>query len=145
VRNERTIEIHVAPGIEDGQIIQVPKAGEVGERGADAGDLYVRVKIPEHRMFRREGATLGVRHEVSLVEVLVRRAVTVPTISGGSVQVEIPSGFKFGDQLLVSGEGMPHIGSHRRGDLVVHLDVRFPKKLSEKAKKLLEELRKEIE
>lgn len=145
VRDERTVDIHVAPGIEDGQIIQVPKAGEVGERGADAGDLYVRVKIPEHPVFRREGATLAVRHEVSLAEVLLRYAVMIPTISGGSVKVDIPAGFRFGDQLLVSGEGMPHIGSHRRGDLVVQLDVRFPKKLSEKAKKLLEELRRELE
>ncbi len=145
IKDERAVEITIAPGVEDGQIIKVPKAGEVGERGADAGDLYVRVAVKPHHTFSREGERLTVKREAPLLTLLLERKIEVPTIAGGKLNVEIPSNFKLGDKLVVQGEGMPRFGRFGRGDLLVDVDVKLPKKLSERAKKLFEELRRELE
>lgn len=145
VRAEKVVELVITPGIAEGQIIQVPKAGEVGERGADPGDLYVRVHVKTHPVFAREGDDLIVQKETSLADLLLMRAVTLATIEGKRITVDIPTSFKFGDRLTVPDEGMPRLGTFGRGKLLVDLDVKMPKKLSEQARKLLEELKKEWE
>ena len=144
MNSDREIEIAIAPGVSDGQLIKVPGAGESGPRGAAAGDLYLRIRVKQHTLFRREGDDLIVRHEEQLADLLLHRKISVKTISGNVASVEIPSGYRFGDRLTVSGEGMPRLGGIGKGKLVVELDVKAPKKISDRAKKLLEELKDEF-
>ncbi len=139
-KGEKTIELTVAPGVENGQLVKISGAGEVGERGAEAGDLYVRIRIKPHQTFTREGDDLLVQVAGNLIELLLHRNVQAPTISGGKIKIDIPAGFRFGDELVVPGEGMPRLGSYGRGNLRVILEIKMPKRISEKAKKLLEEL-----
>ncbi len=145
INSDREIEISIAPGVSDGQMIKVPGAGESGPRGAAAGDLYLRVRVKPHHLFRRAGDDLVLKQEAKLVDLLVHQKISVKTISGDVVSVEISVGFRFGDRLTVSDEGMPRLGSSGRGKLFVELDVRVPQRISERAKKLLEELRGELE
>lgn len=144
-RGEKNVEIEIASGVEDQQIIQVPKAGEVGERGADAGDLYVRIRVKPHPVFVREGADLVLRHSVTITTLLLDREVEIKGIGGETITAKVPTDFKLGDRLVVEGAGMPRLGSFGRGRLLVELDVKLPKKLSDRAKKLFEDLRKEME
>jgi molecular chaperone DnaJ len=145
VSSEKAVELTIAPGIDDGQVIKVSKAGEIGERGAEPGDLYVRIRVKPHEIFRRDGENLIVKQEANLIDLLAHRSVEVKTIGGGKLQLEVPPGFRLGEKLIASGEGMPRLGGFGRGKLFVDLDVRVPKKLTDKAKKLLEELKKELE
>jgi len=145
IMKEKEVEINIAPGISDGQLIKVPKAGELGERGAEAGDLYVRIKVIPHREFNRAGDDLLMKQEINLIELLIAGKVEVKTVAGGKIIIDVPPGFKLGDKLTVSGEGMPRLGGYGRGRLLVDLEVKVPKKMSEKARKLLEELKKELD
>ncbi len=145
VMKEKTIAVEIAPGVSDNQIIKILKQGEAGERGAEAGDLYVRVRVEPHHVFAREGDDLLVKTSAPLADVLLNREIEVKTISGEKIKAEVPSGFRFGDRLVVPGRGMPRLGRHGRGNLIVELEVKMPKRLSAKAKKLLEEFREELE
>lgn len=145
IKKEKTVTVTIAQGISDGQIIQIPKAGEIGERGADAGDLYVRVRVKPHPLFRREGDDLIIKHDVQLIDLLVNRKIELKTLGGDRVTAEVPAEYRLGDRLVIDGGGMPRLGSFGRGKLMVELEIKMPKKLSEKAKKLLEELKKEME
>ena len=145
MKAERAVELHIAPGVEDGQIVKIAKGGEMGERGADSGDLYVRIKIPAHQTFERHGNDLLVRKEIDLVKLLLQESIQVPTIEGHQTSVRIPPGFSVKDKLRIPGEGMARFGGGGRGDLFVDFEVKAPKHLNEKAKKLLEELKREIE
>jgi molecular chaperone DnaJ len=132
------------PGIEDNQIIKIKGAGEAGERGTAAGDLYVRVRVRPHSVFERHGVNLIVTREVNVVDLLLGKKIEVPTINGGKVMVEIPAGFNLREPFRIAGEGMPHFGSasffgSNRGDLYVNFTVKAPKKLDGKARKALEE------
>lgn len=144
VRGERSVKFEIMPGIADGQVINVKGMGEAGERGGASGDLYVVVKITPHRIFRRVGDDLHVTQEVRLTDLIARNPMKVPLVEGGTTEAEVPAGFNVREPFRVKGKGMPHIGSYGRGDLVIDFEIRLPKKISGKAKKLLEELEGEL-
>ena len=141
----KEVTVNVAPGIRDGQIIKILKAGEAGGRGAHSGDLYVRIRVLPHKQFKRAGDELFTKKDVNIIDIILGKEVLIPTISGKSVAVKIPAGFNVRDQLRIPAMGMPRFGGTGYGYLIVELDVKVPKNLSTKAKKLLEDLRKELE
>ncbi len=143
VESNRDINIDIVAGIDDNQIIKVKGMGEAGERGTAAGDLYVRVRVRPHAVFARHGSDLIVTQNLKLVDLLLGKAVAVPVISGGTTTVEIPAGFNLKENLRISGQGMPHIGSRSRGDLLVSFVIKAPKKPGSREKELLEKLEHE--
>lgn len=136
VKQNRAVEIAIAPGIADGQLIKVVGAGQAGERGAEAGDLYVRIKIKPHHTFKRLGDDLLVKKDLDILRVLAGKKIEAPTLSGGNISVEIPAGFNLREKLRISGEGMPKFGGYGRGDLYVEFDVKVPK-IDSKLRKFL--------
>lgn len=142
---QKELTMEITPGVSDGQLIKLPKAGEAGERGAEAGDLYVRIRIEPHKIFSRESDDLSVKKEVNLLDILLGIKIEVPTIGGNKIYVEIPANFNFKEKLKISGEGMIKFGGMGRGDLYLELETKTPKKLSAKAKKILEDLKRELE
>ncbi len=137
---ERGIKLDILPGVEDGQLIKVSGAGEAGERGTTAGDLYIRVKVKMHPTFERRGTDLIVKKELIVLDLLLGKKIEVPTLSGGKIAVEIPAHFNLKENLRIPGEGMPRFGSYGRGDLLVNFIIKAPKKLDSKARKVLEDL-----
>lgn len=144
VESTREVQINIVAGIEDNQLIKVRGMGEAGERGTASGDLYVRVRVKPHQVFARHGADLVITQELKLIDVLLGKTIAVPVISGGTITVEIPAGFNLKENLRISGQGMPHIGSRSRGDLLVNFVIKAPKKPNAKVKELLEKLEEEI-
>lgn len=144
IKNKKEIVVSIAPGISDDQLIKVSGAGQAGERGAGTGDLYVRVKIKQHHAFQRVGDDLIIKKNLNLADVILGKKIDIPTISGGKIHIEIPENFNLRERLKIVGEGMPRLGGYRRGDLYIEFQVKTPKKLSAKAKKILEELENEL-
>lgn len=141
---ERKLKIEILPGIQDNQIIKIKGAGEAGERGTEAGDLYVRIRVKPHPVFLRRGDDLVVKCNVTPLDLLAHAPIEIPTIDGGKKSVEIPAGFDLKDYLRVSGEGMPRFGGFGRGGILVDFVITAPKKPSAKAQKLIEGLRGEL-
>ena len=144
-QGKREAEVEILPGISDGQIIKIANLGEAGEKGTEAGDLYVKIKIKKHPIFERRGDDLAIKMKVGFLDILLGRKIKVETISGKNVSIEIPEGFDLKSEIVVPGEGMPRFGSFGAGNLIVNLDVFTPKKISKKAKEMLEKLREEME
>jgi len=145
IRYAKEIAVDIQQGIGDGQLIKIVGAGEAGMRGATAGDVYVRIKTRTHAQFRRDGDNLHYRAKVNLVDILLGKSFEVLTIEGKKVHFTIPEGFNLRDSIRIRGAGMPRLGSHECGDLIVELDLATPKYFSSKAKEILEDLRKELE
>lgn len=144
VSGVRDVKIEIAPGINDEQLIKIPGSGESGERGAESGDLYVRVKLVSHKLFIRKGDDLIIKAEADMARILLGEKIEIPTIGGNHLRVEIPAGASLKNYLKVPGEGMTRFGGRGRGDLYIDLDVRTPKKVNPKVKKLLEDLLGEL-
>ena len=139
-RREEEIQISIPAGIDNGEMIRLPRQGEAVKGGA-AGDLYVKIHVKPHPVFRREGANLLMDLPVKLTDALAGTTVSLETLEGKVLEVEIPPMKRAEEHLRVRGKGIPVDGS--RGDLIIRLEVALPHKLSGKAKKALEELKGE--
>lgn len=148
VSGTKEILVEVAPGVEDGQVIKMQGGGEAGEHGSGTGDLYLRVGVKPHAVFTRRKNDLFMKKEIRLSDALLGRPLAVEDVSGERFTVEIPPAFNLSEELRVPHRGMPAFGKapspSSRGDLYLTLVVKTPKKLSARARKLLEELDKEL-
>lgn len=144
----KEVEVQIAPGVEDGQIIKIKGAGEAGERGGGAGDLYLIIRVKPHNIFERQKTDLSMNKDVSVTDALLGKEIDFTDISGEKFKVSIPPGFNLKEKLKISGRGMPRFGAVSghlgRGDLYISFNLGLPDKISSRAKKLLEELDGEL-
>jgi molecular chaperone DnaJ len=143
VQKERTLQVDVPAGVEEGTRIRLTGEGQAGMNGGPAGDLYIFVAIAEHPIFQRDGHDLHCRVPVSFVTASLGGAVEVPTLEGGRSKVTIPEGTQGGRQFRLRGKGMPVLRGGMHGDLYVEVAVETPVKLSKKQKELLRAFEKE--
>ena len=141
VEKEKTIQVQIPAGVEDGTRIRLAGEGEAGAHGGGNGDLYIFLSIKDHDLFMRRGRDLLVEVPVGLVDATLGGALEVPTIDGGRVKITLPEGTQSGQQFRVRGKGMPGRGGFGGGDMYVIAQVEVPTGLSAKQKKLLEEFR----
>ena len=140
VRRQEEIAISVPAGIDDGEMIRLSGMGEAVAGGVP-GDLYVKIHVKRHPFLRKEGANLTTDLNVKLTDALLGADYTVHTLDG-DITLKIPENISFGEILRVRGKGVPY-GRNQRGDLLVRVDIEFPKKLSKEARDLVEKLRNE--
>jgi len=139
IRKEKTLEINIPAGIEDGTRMRLTGEGEAGVRGGPPGDLYVFVSVRPHDFFQRDGANLYARVPASFTTLALGGKIEVPTIEGKRAEVTIPAGTQTGQQFRLKGKGMPVLRSPVRGDLYVEVMAETPVHLSKKQKELMEE------
>lgn len=132
----RTITIRVPAGVSDGQRIRIPGKGSPGERGAAAGDLYVRIHVRRHELFQRSGNDLTLTLPISYPEAALGATVTIPTLEE-PLSLRIPAGTASGRTFRVRGKGARGSGG-ATGDLLVTVQVAVPATLGAEARELLE-------
>ncbi|RJQ34362.1 molecular chaperone DnaJ [Candidatus Parcubacteria bacterium] len=140
LKREEEIRIAIPAGVDDGEMIRMPGQGEAAA-GAPAGDLYVKLHVKSDARFTREGNNLSTKLSIKLSDALIGGEYTIPTLDGDE-EISVPAGIVHGEMIRVRGKGVPH-GRGNRGDLLVRIDIEFPKKLSKKARELIQELRTE--
>ncbi len=141
-RKEKTLSVNVPSGVEDGTRIRLAGEGEMGMRGATAGDLYVFISVKPHRFFQRDGMDLKCRVPVSMVTAATGGTIEVPTIDGKRSRVNVPAGTQSGQQMRLKAKGMTVLRSSTRGDLYIEVVVETPVNLNRRQKELLQELEK---
>lgn len=139
LRKQKTLQVTIPAGVEDGTRIRLAGEGEAGLRGGPAGDLYIFVSVAAHRIFQRDGANIFCRMPIPMTTASLGGNVEVPTIDGQRARINIPPGTQTGEQFRLRGKGMSVLRSQARGDMFVEAFVETPVRLSEKQRKLLEE------
>lgn len=137
------IKIDIPPGVTDGQVIKIPGQGQAGKGDYPSGDLYVNIHIKRHPLFIRRGKDIYYQAAIDFTAACLGARLKVPTLSG-EVFLKIPAGTQSGERFRLRGKGVPPFGGGRPGDQVVEVQVKTPRHLSTKAKKLLRALEREI-
>ena len=146
VPDREHLTIEIPQGIRDGQQVRIGGRGEAGMNGAPSGDLIATVRIEPHEYFERDGDHLHTRATISIAQASLGAEIQVVGIlEDEMVPVKVPAGCQPGQTLRVKGFGMPRFRRpDKRGDLLVHISVSVPTKLSHAAKKLMKELDEEL-
>ena len=127
----RTVDVRIPAGVNDGSRVRVSGEGEQGVGGAQAGDLYLRVRLSPHPVFERKGRDLYVKVPVPVPTAVLGGEADVQTIGGKPARLRIPALTQNGQMFRLKGYGMPAIGKpDDKGDLYARVEVQLPTELS---------------
>lgn len=140
LRREEEISIVIPEGIRDGEMVRMTGYGEAVSKGT-TGDLYIKINVLTHPIFKREGNDLAMNLNLKLSDALLGAKYPIQTLDG-EIEVTIPEGVSINEILRVRGKGVPN-SKNKRGDLLIKLNIKLPGRLSRKSRELIEELKKE--
>lgn len=134
--------VKIPHGIEGGKKLRLTGKGMDGAGGRPPGDLYLKVNVAEHPLFKREGSDITVDREIKISEALLGTTIEVPTLDG-SKHIKVPPGTQSNSRIRLKGFGLSRLQGGGKGDEYVRLLIRYPKSLNEKQRRLAEDLKKE--
>lgn len=139
VQTKKTLTVTIPAGVDDGDRIRLSGQGEAGDPGAPPGDLYVRVSLQPHPIFKRQGDTLYCEMPLSFTTAALGGEIEVPTL-GGRVNLKIPAGTQTGRKFKIAGKGVKSVRSGRQGDLICQVHLETPVNLTSEQQDLLRRL-----
>jgi molecular chaperone DnaJ len=139
LKKQKTLEVKIPAGIDDGMRIRSTGNGEPGTNGGPPGDLFIEIRIKKHDIFERDGDDLHCSVPISFTTAALGGEISVPTLAGEAA-IDIPEGTQNDKQFRLRGKGLKGIRSSFPGDLYCHISVETPIKLTEHQRKLLKEL-----
>lgn len=143
VRVKKKLKIKIPPGVDTGTRLKIRGEGAKSPWDTVPGDLYVVIHVRPHSVFEREGDDIIVRVEVDFPTLCLGGEIKVPTLNGDRI-IKIPPGTEPGKVIRLNGLGVPKSRGYGRGDQLVYINVKVPKNLNDRQRKLLEELKKEL-
>jgi len=138
IRESKRLLVKIPKVVDNGSVIKIVGEGEAAERGGKAGNLYLHVAIKGDNRFVRQGANLLTQINISFNKAILGTVARVPIV-GGSIDLKIPAGTQPGQVIKVIGKGFPYLNTSKIGDLLVHVNIEIPRKISSTQKKLLED------
>ena len=138
VKQNKTLSVKIPAGVDEGDRIRLSGEGEAGVNGGPTGDLYVVIHLKLHEIFQRDGGNLHCEMPVSFSTAALGGEIEVPTL-GGSAKMKIPPETQTGGVFRLKGKGIKPLRQSDHGDLMVHVVIETPVRLTEKQKDLLRE------
>ncbi|HEY8084072.1 MAG TPA: molecular chaperone DnaJ [Methylophilaceae bacterium] len=139
VKEQKTLAVKIPAGVDEGDRIRLSGEGEAGVNGGPPGDLYVVVHLKKHSIFERSGGDLHCEMPISFTTAALGGEIELPTLDGHA-KMKIPAETQTGAAFRLRGKGIKALRSNEHGDLICHVVVETPVKLTGKQKELLQEL-----
>lgn len=139
VKRHKTLNVKIPAGVDEGDRIRVSGEGEAGVNGGPPGDLYVVIHLASHPVFQRDGDHLHCEIPISFTTAALGGEIEVPTLEGHA-RIKVPAETQTGKIFRLRSKGIKGVRSHDKGDLLCHVIVETPVKLTARQKELLEEL-----
>jgi len=129
VHKTKTLSVKVPAGVDDGDRIRLSGEGEAGRNGGPSGDLYVEIRVQNHKLFDRHGADLSCEIPLSFATATLGGDVELPTLNG-NVSLKVPAGTQSGKVFRLRGKGVTTVRDPRTGDLFAKVAVETPVNLT---------------
>ncbi|WP_297484894.1 molecular chaperone DnaJ [Ferrovum sp.] len=139
IRKHKTLSVKIPAGIDHGDRVRLAGEGEPGQAGGPAGDLFVVVQIRPHPVFQREGTDLHCEMPISFAVAALGGEIEIPTLEG-QAKLKIPAETQTGQIFRLRAKGIKALRGGGQGDLMCHVVVETPVKLTEAQKELLRQL-----
>ena len=142
VNKSKKLKVKIPAGVNNGSIISIREEGNAGEKGGPSGDLFIYISVKEHDIFSRDGNDIYCEIPITFTQAALGAEIKVPTLEE-TINYNIPEGTQTGTVFKLKNKGVPNIRGYGKGDFYFKVEVKVPKKLTEKQRELLEELAKE--
>lgn len=141
IKDFRKVSVKIPKGIDSGYRLRIPREGDAGIKGGPPGDLYVFIRVEEHHLFKRDGATLFYVSKIPFTKAALGSEIEIPTLDG-TTNLKIPRGTQPASVFKIKGKGMPYLNNRGHGDLLVKVEVTIPTSLSKEELDLLQKFAK---
>ncbi len=131
--------VKIPKGVDTGKKLRLGAKGELGPTGIP-GDLYIKIRVLEHPLFKRHGDDLHLDKAITFSQATLGSTIDVPTLGGKTLSVKIPPGTQSNTKFRLKGHGMPRLNSSGSGDLYARILIQVPTHLKPEQRKLIEEL-----
>jgi molecular chaperone DnaJ len=138
-REVARLNVRIPAGINQNEAIRLSGQGEAGPKGAEAGDLYLKIRINPDKRFKRQDYDIISEQTIGFSQAALGDKIEIETVDG-PVTLKIPEGTQSGRVFMLRGKGVPKLHSHGRGDHLVTIIVKIPIGLSRQQRKILEDL-----
>lgn len=138
----RRVTVRIPAGVDDGSRLRLRHEGESGRNGGPPGDLYVFIAVKPHTRLERQGIDLHLRERVHFVQAALGTEIEIESLDGPEL-IEVQPGTQPGETIVLRGRGVPRLDGGGSGDLVVHIEVDIPTRLSKRERELLTEFAQE--
>ena len=139
-QDTKNIFVTIPQGIDDGMQIRLQGEGEPGFGGGQDGDLYVVVKVQEHNIFVRSGNNIEISIELNVPTLVLGGVIKIPTIQGEE-SLTIAPGTQSGQIFRLRGKGIVDVREqNKRGDELIKVFVKIPKKLTKEQREIYQKL-----
>ncbi|MQL79403.1 hypothetical protein Taro_011838 [Colocasia esculenta] len=141
-RGTKSVRVDVMSGVDDNETLRVSGGGGADPEGDQPGDLYVKLKVRQDPVFRRQGRDIHVDAILNLTQAILGGNIQVPSLSG-DVVLKVREGTQPGQKVVLRGKGIKTGNSAFYGDQYVHFNVSVPTNLTQRQQELIEEFAKE--
>ncbi|NCU39561.1 molecular chaperone DnaJ [Candidatus Falkowbacteria bacterium] len=138
-KKQEDLKVKIPAGINSGESIRLSGKGEAGEKGAPAGDLFLRIQVLPHKKFQRDDYDIKTEEEISVTQAILGDKIEIDTVEG-KVKLKIPEGTQSGTIFKLKEKGVSRLRANGKGDHYVRVKVKIPKNLTKKQKNTLVEL-----
>ena len=134
------VSVKVPAGILDGKRLRLRSKGHPSPYGGQPGDLYIKIKVLSHPIFRRENNNLYSKHEIAFSKAVLGTELEIPTIDQKLLKLKIPPGTQNNAKFRLKSYGLPGTNGNGRGDAYAEINIEIPKNLNRKQKALVKSL-----
>ncbi len=136
------VKVKIPAGVDTGSRVRIPKKGQGGRLGAEAGDLFILTNVGKHKFFTRKGDNIYVTVPITVPEAALGAKIEVPTVEG-KAQLKIPAGTESGQKFRLRERGFPSLRNpSARGDQFIEVKIVLPRVISEESKEILRSFEK---
>lgn len=136
------LEVFIPKGVRESEALKITGKGDASVTGGVPGDLYLKIHVLPHKVFRRQGDDIIMSLPVKLSQAILGGTINVETLDG-NLLLKIPEGAQSGDILKIRGRGSYFNSGYGRGDLLIEIKIEIPRKAGKKVKEIAEGLREE--
>lgn len=137
---QETVSVKIPAGISDGKKLRLRGKGHPSPSGGSPGDLYIKINVMDHPIFRRNNNDLYSKHEIKFSEAVIGTELEIPTIDQKLLKLKIPPGTQNNARFRMKSYGLPRSKGNGRGDAYAEISIEVPTKLSKKQKTLIKSL-----
>lgn len=139
VAQPETVDVRIPPGSRNGSRLRVAGKGSAGTQSAPAGDLYITVRVEDHKFFHRDADDIVIKIPISITEAYLGGKIEVPTIDGRAA-LKIPPGTQTGQRFRLREKGVQNARTSTRGDQIVEVQIEVPKTQDEETRDIFRQL-----
>ncbi len=138
-RQTRKKKVTIPAGVDSGNQMRLPGEGQPGANGGPNGDVYLVIKVNQHKFFRRKDNNVLLDLNINVAQAVLGAEVNVPTLNGLEPLI-IPAGTQPGKVINMRGKGIPFLRGSGRGDQQVMVNIDIPTTLTDEQRELFEKL-----